>query len=94
MTLQSTKFTPLQCQLVRFCICAEFLNFLNTKLSEKSNFETPEGVPTKARAPSKICDYGIYGQLHSTLLINFVYKLRCFEGFLREKKNVQRALVF
>ena len=42
-TLQSTKFTPLQCQLVKFCICAEFLD---TKLSEKSNFETPEGVPT------------------------------------------------
>ena len=38
-TLQSSKFTPLQCQLVKFCICAEFLD---TKLSEKSNFETPK----------------------------------------------------
>ena len=45
------KFTPLQCQFVKFCICAEFLD---AKLSEKSNFETPEGVPTKAR----ICNYG------------------------------------
>ena len=57
-TLQSTKFTPLQCQLMKFCICAEFLG---TKLSEKSNFETPEGVPTKAQVPSKICSYGNYG---------------------------------
>ena len=57
-TLQSTKFTPLQCQLVKFCICAEFLDI---KLSEKSNFETPEGVPTKARFPTKICNNGNYG---------------------------------
>ena len=45
-TLPSTKFTPLQWQLVKFCICAEILD---PKLSEKSNFETPEGVPNKAR---------------------------------------------
>ena len=44
-TLQSTNFTPLQSQLVKFCICAEFLN---AKLWEKSNVETPESVPTKA----------------------------------------------
>ena len=56
-TLQSTKFTPLQCQLVKLCICAKFLG---TKLSEKSNFETPEGVLTKARVPSKICHYANY----------------------------------
>ena len=57
-TLQSTKFTPLQCQLVKFCICAEFLDI---KLSEKSNFETPEGVLTKAWFPTKICNNGNYG---------------------------------
>ena len=33
---------------MKFCICAEFLD---RKLSEKSNFETPEGVATKARVP-------------------------------------------
>ena len=33
----------LQCQLVKFCIGAEFLE---TKLSEKSNCDTREGVPT------------------------------------------------
>ena len=38
-TLQSSKFTPLQCQLVKFCICAEFLD---TNLSENANFETPK----------------------------------------------------
>ena len=38
-TLQSSKFTPLQCPLVKFCICADFLD---TKLSEKANFETPK----------------------------------------------------
>ena len=54
-TVQSTKFTPLQCQLVKFWICAEFLD---TKLSKKSNFETPEGVPTGI--PSKISNYGDY----------------------------------
>ena len=43
-TLQSTisqEFTPLQCQLVLFCI---FTELLDTKLLEKSNFETPEGT--------------------------------------------------
>ena len=55
-TLHSTKFTPLQCQLVKFCICSEFLDI---KLSEKSNIETPvKGVPTKAWFPTKICNYG------------------------------------
>ena len=38
-TLQSSKFTFLQCPLVKFCICADFLD---TKLSEKANFETPK----------------------------------------------------
>ena len=38
-TLQSSKFTPLQCPLVKFCICADFLD---TKLAEKANFETPK----------------------------------------------------
>ena len=38
-TLQSSEFTPLQCQPVKFCICADFLD---TKLSEKANFETPK----------------------------------------------------
>ena len=42
----------------RLCICAEFLG---TKLSEKSNLETPAGVPTKARVPSEICSYDNYG---------------------------------
>ena len=31
---------------MKFCICAEFLG---TKLPEKSNLETPAGVPTKAQ---------------------------------------------
>ena len=56
-TLQSTKFTPLLSHLVELCIRAEFLD---TKLAEKSNL-TPEGVPTKAGVPSKICNYGNYG---------------------------------
>ena len=46
-TLQSIKFTTLQCQLVKNSI-------LDTKLSDKSNFETHEGVPTKARVSSKM----------------------------------------
>ena len=29
---------------------------LGHKLSEKSNFETPEGFPTEARVPSKIIE--------------------------------------
>ena len=36
----------LRCQLVTFCIWTEVLN---AKLSEKSNFDTFESVPTKAR---------------------------------------------
>ena len=50
------RLTPLPCHLVEFGIRAEFLD---TKLSEKSNFVTPEGVPTKARVPSKICNYKV-----------------------------------
>ena len=34
-TLQSTKFSTLQSQLLKFCI---FTEFLDTKLLEKSNF--------------------------------------------------------
>ena len=58
-----TKFTPLQCQLVKFSICDEFLDTKLSKLSEKSKFGTPEDVQTKARVPSKICtgNYGNYG---------------------------------
>ena len=56
--LQSTKFTSLQHQLVKLCICAKFLD---RKLSEKTNYETPECVLTKARVPSKICYYANYG---------------------------------
>ena len=55
-----TKFTPLQCQLVKFSICDEFLGTKLSKLSEKEKSWTPEGVPTKARVPSKICT-GNYG---------------------------------
>ena len=45
-------------QFVKFYI---FAGILDTKLSEKSNFETLEGVPTKARVPSKLCNHGNYG---------------------------------
>ena len=41
LSLQCTKFNPLQGQLVKFFICVEFLD---TKLSEKSNFQTTDGV--------------------------------------------------
>ena len=43
LSLQCTKFNPLQGQLVKFFICVEFLD---TKLSEKSNFQTTDGVHT------------------------------------------------
>ena len=86
-TLQSTAFTPLQCQLVQFCICAKFLD---TKLSEKSNFETLEGVPAKARIPSKLCNHGNYGELHSTQ--KFCLKAAMFSKIF-EAKNFQRVLV-
>ena len=56
--VQSTEFTPLKCEFVKFFICAEFLD---TKLSEKSNFDTPVGVPTKARVLSKTYNFGNYG---------------------------------
>ena len=51
------NFTPLQCQLVKFCVCAEFLD---TKLSGKPNFEIPIGVPTEARVTSNICNHTFY----------------------------------
>lgn len=35
------KFTPLQWQLYIF------VKFLDTKVSERTHFETPEGVPSK-----------------------------------------------
>ena len=43
LSLQSTKFNPLQGQPVRFFICAKFLD---TKLLEKSNFQTTDSVHT------------------------------------------------
>ena len=39
------KNSALKCQLVKFCICAEFLR----GHKEKSNFETPKSVLTKAQ---------------------------------------------
>ena len=52
--------------------CASSLSFVSalnsgTKLSEKSNSETPEGVPTKPRDPSKIGNYGNHGKIHCRL---------------------------
>ena len=56
-TLQSTRFTPLHCQLVKFCICTEFLD---TKLPEQSNFDTPEGVPTWGEKKKKYKTFWYY----------------------------------
>ena len=88
-TLQSTKFIPLKRKFVKFCIWSEFLD---KKLSENSNFDTPEGVPTKARVLSKICNYGNDG-FTFCVLIYFGYNWNVFEDFGGEKKNVQRVLV-
>ena len=84
-TLQSTKFTPLKCEFVKFCICAEFLD---TKLSENSNFDTPVGVPTKARALSNICNFGNYG-FTFRVSTYFGYNCNVFEDFLGKKKRTQ-----
>ena len=47
-------------------------------MSEKSNFDTTECVPTKARVPS----------------FNFVYnKLQCFQRFLRRKKEEEEFIL-
>ena len=40
------KNSALQCQVVKFCICAEFLH--GHKIVRKLNFETPKSVATKA----------------------------------------------
>ena len=56
---------------VNFCICAEFLD---TRCSEKSNCFLPEGVPTKARVPSKIWVV----MVNFIPCFNFVYQLQCF----------------
>ena len=77
------KFTPLQCQLVKFCICAEFLD---AKLSEKSHFETPEGVPTKVQS----IRYVIMVIKVYIPRFNFVYKVQCFQGFLRRNKKTYK----
>ena len=74
------KLTPLQCQLVKFCICAEFLD---AELSEKSNYETPEGVP--AKVPSIRYVIMVY-----IPRFNFVYKVQCFQGFLRRTKKTYK----
>ena len=58
MTGLCVMFTPPQCQLVKLGICVEFWD---TKLLKKSNFDTPKGVPIKARVPSKICTGSDYG---------------------------------
>ena len=39
-------FAPLQCQLLKFCICGEFVDI---KLSKESSFETPEGTSSQPR---------------------------------------------
>ena len=66
---------------MKFCICAEFLD---AKLSENSNFDTPVGVPTKARVLSKICNFGNYMVSHSAFQYILVFA---------KKKNLQRVSV-
>ena len=73
---------------MKFCICAEFLD---TKLSENSNFDTPVGVPLKARALRNICSFGNYG-FTFRVSTYFGYNCNVFEDFLG-KKNVHRVSV-
>ena len=82
------KFTPLQCQLVKVCICAEFVD---AKLWEKSNYEIPEGVPTKV--PS--IRYVIMVIMVYIPRFNSVYKVQCFQGrvFEAKPKNIQIVFV-
>ena len=73
---------------------ARELLYLCWILGQKSNLKTPKGVPTKALVPSKICKHGNYGLLNTFDAFKFfVYKLQCFQGSLRQKKNVQRVSV-
>ena len=76
MTHYSLPSLPLQFQLVKFCIWAEFLD---TKLSEKSNFETPEGVQIKTRVPSKICNKNA---------LTAAFSLACLEIRSRNKEAI------
>ena len=57
---------------MKFCICAEFLD---AKLSENSSFDTPVGVPTKARVLSKICNFGNYMVSHSAFEYILVFAM-------------------
>ena len=59
-----------------------------TKLSEKSNFETPEAVPTKQEFQARYVIMGNY-----IILFNFVCKLQCFQGFMRRKRVLVLNLV-
>ena len=48
------KNSALKCQLVKFCICAEFLR--GHKIVRKSNFETPKSVLTKDSSKQDMYD--------------------------------------
>ena len=90
--LKSTnfEFSPRQCQVVKLCICAKFLD---TKLSQKSNFVNSEGVSTNTQVatgcPTRdICNYGNYIPcFNSEVAKNYVARLlllsKHFVGSLR-----------
>ena len=58
------KNSALKCQLVKFCICAEFLR--GHKIVRKSNFETPKSVLTKAQFQAR------YVWIDIVIMVNYI----------------------
>ena len=70
---------------MKFCICAEFLD---TKLSENSNFETP-----KIQARNLLKWYSWLITFHALILFVSYNGFKDFGGGKNNNNNVQRALV-
>ena len=73
VTLQSTRFTPLQCQLVKVCIYAEFLD---TKLSENQILRLPKVSRLEAKTKKRTKRFGIIIIILFIYLTLFIYLLK------------------
>ena len=83
-TLQSTTFTDLQCQLVNFCICAEFLD---TKLSENQILKHPKVSRLKHEFQATYVIMKLY------IYENHIWELRGEELYERRSSQLWRQLL-
>ena len=86
-TLQSTKFTPLQCQFVKSCLST--LNSWTQSCQKSQILRLPKVSRLKHEFQARYVIIIMVIIVNYIPRINFVYKLQCFQEFLRRKKSTK-----